>query len=461
MSIQSNASFRIRHLMCMWLRYARLVAILGISAVAVGWGGGGGSDGDGSGDIKAPIAPHGVQAFPGIGQVTVMWNIVPDATSYNVYMASVPGVRKTNYYSLRDGKRFTNATPPFYSDGLINRRNYYFCVTALNGSAESLESLEVMGRPSSTIPQAPQGVGASPGDGAAAIYWDAVVSAGSYNLYRAEEPGINKINYAAFQGGQRIVGVNSPHVDTGLNNGTRYYYIVTGENGSGESAESAEVSVIPLIGATAPTLIANVIEFTTAELKGNFNNPSGFVTTVWFEYGTSPAYGLSTTPQVFAAADSFSIAASLSDLGENTVYRSRLVTSNSAGTFYSVDKFFETSATPYYGPYGPECFIATAAYGSWLDPHVQALREFRDRQLKPNPVGAWFVDFYNHHSPPIADYIREREGLRTLTRVALAPIALAIRYPVAVLVPFVLLPLLVSLGRRSMRSRGSRIRNPN
>ena len=36
---------------------------------------------------------------------------------------------------------------------------------------------------------------------------------------------------------------------------------------------------------------------------------------------------------------------------------------------------------------GSGCFVATAAYGSYLDPHVEALRNFRDEQLLTNAPG--------------------------------------------------------------------------
>ncbi len=77
----------------------------------------------------------------------------------------------------------------------------------------------------------------------------------------------------------------------------------------------------------------------------------------------------------------------------------------------------------------PHCFIATAAYGSWLDPHVLTLRKFRDEYLLTNSVGTWLVRYYYRHSPPIADYIRERETLRVMIRSVLAVIVYAIEYP--------------------------------
>jgi hypothetical protein len=95
------------------------------------------------------------------------------------------------------------------------------------------------------------------------------------------------------------------------------------------------------------------------------------------------------------------------------------------------------------------CFIATAAYGSPFEEHVATLREFRDRHLLTNAPGRWFVAQYYEHSPPLADYIREREGLRTVVRGVLTPVVYAVRHPVwALLAVVALLALLVGWRRR-------------
>ncbi len=78
---------------------------------------------------------------------------------------------------------------------------------------------------------------------------------------------------------------------------------------------------------------------------------------------------------------------------------------------------------------GGGCFIATAAYGSYLDPHVKVLRDFRDKYLLTNGPGRLFVSTYYRHSPPIADFIRQSEVLRAITRMLLTPVVLALAYP--------------------------------
>ena len=71
---------------------------------------------------------------------------------------------------------------------------------------------------------------------------------------------------------------------------------------------------------------------------------------------------------------------------------------------------------------GGGCFIATAAYGSLLEPHVVLLREFRDTYLLTNDPGRTFVSFYYTYSPPIADFIAESELLKFMVRMMLLPL---------------------------------------
>jgi len=82
-------------------------------------------------------------------------------------------------------------------------------------------------------------------------------------------------------------------------------------------------------------------------------------------------------------------------------------------------------------PRNRNCFIATAAYGSYLEPHVQILRDFRDAYLITNKIGQTFVDLYYQYSPPVADIIASHESLRFTTRMALTPLILMIKYPLA------------------------------
>jgi arylsulfatase A-like enzyme len=70
----------------------------------------------------------------------------------------------------------------------------------------------------------------------------------------------------------------------------------------------------------------------------------------------------------------------------------------------------------------PFCFIATAAYGSPLEPHVQWLRDVRDRYLRTTMVGRKLIRFYERHSPPLAQFISQYDALQAVTRLVLLPV---------------------------------------
>ena len=99
-----------------------------------------------------------------------------------------------------------------------------------------------------------------------------------------------------------------------------------------------------------------------------------------------------------------------------------------------------------------DCFIATAAWGSWMDPHVSTLRDFRDDVLMKSMPGRAFVAFYYRHSPPVAEFIARHDGLRAMTRALLTPLVLAVTYPLAT-VPGILLALAGALNLHRRRRR--------
>jgi hypothetical protein len=67
------------------------------------------------------------------------------------------------------------------------------------------------------------------------------------------------------------------------------------------------------------------------------------------------------------------------------------------------------------------CFVATAAYGSSLEPKLQTFRDFRFRYLLPNTLGRKFVMSYYRWGPYAARWISEREWARTASRAMLWP----------------------------------------
>ncbi|MDB6026479.1 MAG: regulatory domain of in-like proprotein convertase [Verrucomicrobiales bacterium] len=143
------------------------------------------------------------------------------------------------------------------------------------------------------------------------------------------------------------VGNGNPSVTnssliTGLLPGTLYHFRAAGLNGLGTNFGGdltvTTLSLAPSVALLSPTNISQE----RATLNG-LVNPNGAAAAAYFEYGTTQTYGLvSSTTNFPAGITNRSVALAIGGLTANTTIHSRLVSSNSAGTTFSLDQSFTT-----------------------------------------------------------------------------------------------------------------------
>ena len=183
--------------------------------------------------------------------------------------------------------------------------------------------------------------------------------------------------------------------------------------------------------AIPPTVITKAVSSVTtksATLQGNLadlgTDPSVLVSFMWATeaYYTSNGntYLHETTREPVSLLGDFSFPLSSLSRGTTYHYRAKAIGSEA----YGEDMSFTTAGEPGVsggGGGGGGCFIATAAYGSYLDSHVDTLRSFRDQYLETNPIGSAFVSLYYKVSPPMADFIEKHPALKPIVRAELMP----------------------------------------
>ncbi len=178
--------------------------------------------------VAPPAVPTGLTATAGNQQVSLSWTASAGATSYNVKRGTASGGPYTTVASP------TTAT---YTDmGLTNGTPYYYVVSAVNSAGESANSSEVSATPVAP-PAVPAGLTATAGNQQVSLAWTPSIGAASYNVKRGAVSGGPYTTVAS--------PTTASYNDTGLTNGTPYYYVVSAVNSSGESANSSQVSATP------------------------------------------------------------------------------------------------------------------------------------------------------------------------------------------------------------------------
>lgn len=177
--------------------------------------------------LNAQDVPTGINATSTTNSVTIQWNPVEGATSYDVMFA---------------GQTYRVSSASKTITGLAHSTTYYYSVRANNASGSSNYSVSKAITTQLGIPSAPTTVTASSTADTVTIGWGAVAGAASYDLL--------------FNGTVYNVTSLSKTI-TGLTPSTNYNYCVRAKNSVGTSAYSATKTITTQAAppATAPTHI--------------------------------------------------------------------------------------------------------------------------------------------------------------------------------------------------------------
>ena len=203
--------------------------------------GNGAGNGGGAG---TPAVPAGLQASAGNSQVSLSWSASASATGYYLKRSTTTGGPYTQIAGT--------ASTSFTDTGVTNGTKYFYVVSAYNSAGQSANSAEASATPTASvaIPPVPSSLQAAAGDAQVSLTWSASTGATSYNVKRATTSG----------GPYATVGsaTTTSFTNTGLVDGTKYFYVVAAVNTAGESANSAEVNATPAAPVTPPAAPAGL-----------------------------------------------------------------------------------------------------------------------------------------------------------------------------------------------------------
>jgi fibronectin type 3 domain-containing protein len=187
-----------------------------------------------------PATPTGLSATPGNTQVALSWNTASGATRYNVKRSTVSG---GPYVTI------TNVTSTSFTDTGLTAGTCYYVVSALNVAIVSSDSAQVSATPAAP-PAAPVGLTATLGNAQVALNWSASSGATNYIVKRA---------FASNGAFTVITNISTTsYVDSGLTNGTTYFYVVAASSEAGASSDSERASATPVAPPATPAGLAAV-----------------------------------------------------------------------------------------------------------------------------------------------------------------------------------------------------------
>jgi carboxypeptidase T len=229
-------------------------------------------------DVPADMTQDDHDVFVAIGQAMAASNGYTPQQLYDLYVTDgtindwLYGVHRIFTYTFEMYP--VSSSPGFYPpDEAIpteTARNRSAVLYLLDKAACPYAVIGKQAQYCDVAPGAPSALTATPGNGQAGLSWTAASGATLYRVYRATASGGP---YTMIQ--TNLTGTS--FTDTGLTNGTTYYYVVTGTNGAGEGPNSNEASVTPVAPPTVVTLTSTAAQDGWVLESGETTNAGGLI----------------------------------------------------------------------------------------------------------------------------------------------------------------------------------------
>jgi fibronectin type 3 domain-containing protein len=234
-------------------------------------------------DLTPPAAPSGLVATAGATSISLDWadNMEPDLASYHVFRSTTAG---SGYVQL------TTSTVSAATDSAVTvGTTYYYIVRALDavGNVSAASAVGSALFVDIVAPAAPIGLTAVAGNATVTLDWtdNTEPDRAGYRIYRSTTAGSGYTQIAT-------TTTVSAYTNTGLTNGTTYYYTVSAIDTAGNlSATSGSASAMPdvprlWVGNIAMAAAKNTsgVQGTatvTIRRTGNILSPGAVVTGQW------------------------------------------------------------------------------------------------------------------------------------------------------------------------------------
>ena len=193
-------------------------------------------------------APTGVTPTVSPTSISLAWNAVTGATSYNVFRSLLPGGEGATPYATG------LATPAYTDTAVIGGTTYYYQVVAVSSAGSGASSAEVSATAAVTLPAAPTNLAATVNSyNQITLNWaDNSSNESGFRVEQSKDAGVTWTQITA------TAANVTTYVVTGLPAATPYSFRVRAFNAAGNSAYT------------------NIAAATTAALATAINYPSGF-----------------------------------------------------------------------------------------------------------------------------------------------------------------------------------------